>query len=115
MPVGDEPAGLLRWAELVLRRLAPIAWDALDAVAYSVSIRSSPEIAVRAKGVVTAAQQRSGLVPLQSSIHNNLCLNCACQAPPDLNALVRVGPVGLEPTTYGVTETARDALPVHGC
>ena len=31
MPVGDEPAGLLRSAELLLRRLAPVAaLDALD-------------------------------------------------------------------------------------
>jgi hypothetical protein len=31
VPVGDEPAGLLRSAELLLRRLAPIAaWDAVD-------------------------------------------------------------------------------------
>jgi hypothetical protein len=31
MPVGDEPAGLLRSAELLLRRLAPIAaQDAVD-------------------------------------------------------------------------------------
>jgi hypothetical protein len=31
VPVGDEPAGLLRSAELLLRRLAPVAaWDAVD-------------------------------------------------------------------------------------
>jgi hypothetical protein len=31
VPVGDEPAGLLRSAELLLRRLAPIAvWEAVD-------------------------------------------------------------------------------------
>ena len=31
-----------------------------------------------------------------------LCLNCACKSFCNLNDLVRVGPVGLEPTTYGL-------------
>jgi hypothetical protein len=31
-----------------------------------------------------------------------LCLNCAYRTRRDLNDLVRVGPVGLEPTTYGL-------------
>ena len=41
-----------------------------------------------------------------------MCLNCAFRTRRDLNDLVRVGPVGLEPTTYGIQVEAerRSAL-----
>ena len=37
-----------------------------------------------------------------SGANRKLCLNCAYRALQSLNDLVRVGPVGLEPTTYGL-------------
>ena len=39
---------------------------------------------------------------MASGANRKLCLNCAYWALPSLNDLVRVGPVGLEPTTYGL-------------
>jgi hypothetical protein len=41
-------------------------------------------------------------IALVSAADRKLCLNCAYKILRSLNHLVRVGPVGLEPTTYGL-------------
>jgi hypothetical protein len=52
--------------------------------------------------IVVNGSGKTTLLAALLAANRKLCLNCAYKHLQDLNYLVRVGPVGLEPTTYGL-------------
>jgi hypothetical protein len=67
--------------------------------------RAIPRCDGRCGGERLTTSQTAGVSALsgwRGAAGRKLCLNCACGALQNLNFLVRVGPVGLEPTTYGL-------------
>ena len=66
--------------------------------------RAIPRCDGRCGGERLTTSQTAGVSALsgwRGAAGRKLCLNCACRALQNLNFLVRVGPVGPEPTTHG--------------